>query len=97
MFFCGRSEFFKVFIQDHFLEAHEQINDVQVFTLQDISIEAFIGLISFIYQNQVEVRTIIGIIFVKINNVYLVDRRHCMRTFVCIRYFPFAWFKKIIC
>lgn len=57
MFFCGRSDFFKAFIQDYFLEAHEQINDVQVFTLQDISIEAFIGLISFIYQNQAEVRT----------------------------------------
>ncbi len=55
VFFCGRSDYFKALINDHFLEAQHQIDGIQVFEIFDISINTFIGIISYMYQNQVQV------------------------------------------
>lgn len=53
VFFCGRSDFFKAMINDHFLE-HEETDDLPVYTLHNISAGVFTGLVSYVYLNQAE-------------------------------------------
>ena len=50
VFFCGRSDFFKAMISDHFLE-HEETGDLPIYTLRNITLEAFRSLLSYLYVN----------------------------------------------
>lgn len=45
----------RALIDDHFLEAHNQINGIQVFELHDISVVTFAAIVSYIYQNSIDV------------------------------------------
>lgn len=53
VFFCCRSDYFKAMISDHFLE-HEETLDLPVYTMHDISVDTFRGLLSYIYIDQAD-------------------------------------------
>ncbi|XP_054162101.1 ankyrin repeat and BTB/POZ domain-containing protein 1-like [Oppia nitens] len=54
VFFSGRSDYFKALFNDHFMEAKKQINGIQVFELFYISIQTFLVIASYIYQNSAQ-------------------------------------------
>lgn len=56
-FFCGRSDYFKALLKDHFSEG-EQLQShpsTLVITLHNISIEIFISVLYYIYTDNTEV------------------------------------------
>lgn len=56
-FFCGRSDYFKALLQDHFSEG-EQLQSqpsIPVITLHNISHEIFIHIMYYIYTDDTEV------------------------------------------
>lgn len=57
-FFCGRSDYFRALLEDHFSEG-EQLQSqpsTLVITLHNVSHEIFIDVMYYIYTNNVEVR-----------------------------------------
>ncbi|XP_073431145.1 ankyrin repeat and BTB/POZ domain-containing protein 1 isoform X1 [Dendrobates tinctorius] len=55
-FFCGRSDYFKALLQDHFCESHELQTQpsIPVITLHNISEETFTRLLYYIYSDDTE-------------------------------------------
>lgn len=54
-FFCGRSDYFKALLEDHFGE-NECSDDIPVVYLHDISLDIFIRILTYIYSDSCEVR-----------------------------------------
>jgi len=78
-FFCGRSDYFRALIDDHFLEAQNQINGIQVFELYDISVHTFMAIVSYIYQNHVQFDFENAYELIVMSDVYLLPglKRQC--------------------
>jgi ankyrin repeat/BTB/POZ domain-containing protein 1 len=64
VFMCGRSDYFKAFLLDHFSEAvspelteYESRGEKSIpeWTLHDVSAEVFAAVLAFIYQDSAEV------------------------------------------
>lgn len=57
-FFCGRSDYFKALLEDHFSESEELQTQptIPVVTLHDISEDIFIRVLYYIYSDDTEVR-----------------------------------------
>jgi len=53
VFFCGRSDYFRALVEDNFFD-HKMLDAKPVYTLNDISLEAFYAILNFVYQNRVE-------------------------------------------
>lgn len=58
VFFCGRSDYFKALLEDHFSEGGQLQSQpsTPVITLHNISHEIFIHVMYYIYTNDTEVR-----------------------------------------
>lgn len=61
-FFCGRSDYFKALLEDHFSESEELQTQpsIPVVTLHNISEDIFIRVLYYIYSDDTEVRPAIG-------------------------------------
>lgn len=57
MFFCGRSDYFKALLEDHFSEGEQlqSLPSTPVITLHNISNEIFIHIMYYIYTDYTEV------------------------------------------
>lgn len=57
-FFCGRSDYFKALLEDHFSESEELQTQpsIPVVTLHNISEDIFIRVLYYIYSDDTEVR-----------------------------------------
>lgn len=57
-FFCGRSDYFKALLEDHFSESEELQTQpsIPVVTLRNISEDLFIRVLYYIYSDDTEVR-----------------------------------------
>lgn len=57
-FFCGRSDYFKALLEDHFCESEELQTQpsIPVVTLHNISEDIFIRVLYYIYSDDTEVR-----------------------------------------
>ncbi|KAM8930059.1 ankyrin repeat and BTB/POZ domain-containing protein 1 isoform 2-T2 [Pelodytes ibericus] len=55
-FFCGRSDYFKALLEDHFSESHElqAQPSISAITLHDLSEETFLRVLYYIYSNDTE-------------------------------------------
>ena len=60
MFFCGRSDYFKALLEDHFSEGEILTSqpNVPVLTLHNISYKVFISLLYYIYSDNTEVMSL---------------------------------------
>lgn len=61
-FFCGRSDYFKALLEDHFSESEELQTQpsIPVVTLHNISEDIFIRILYYIYSDDTEVSPAIG-------------------------------------
>lgn len=59
-FFCGRSDYFKALLEDHFCESEELQTQpsIPVVTLHNISEDIFIRVLYYIYSDDTEVRPV---------------------------------------
>lgn len=59
-FFCGRSDYFKALLEDHFCESEELQTQpsIPVVTLHNISEDIFIRVLYYIYSDDTEVRLV---------------------------------------
>ncbi|KAL8212572.1 UNVERIFIED_CONTAM: hypothetical protein K2H54_051376 [Gekko kuhli] len=59
-FFCGRSDYFKALLEDHFSESEELQTQpsIPVVTLHNISEEIFIQVLYYIYSDDTEDKTV---------------------------------------
>ncbi|XP_076362271.1 ankyrin repeat and BTB/POZ domain-containing protein 1-like [Tachypleus tridentatus] len=58
IFFCGRSDYFKVLTTGNFIETQcEGKSDITIVTLHDISMEVFLRILMYIYRNSTELTT----------------------------------------
>lgn len=57
-FFCGRSDYFRALLDDHFQESEEPAasGDPPVVTLHDISPDIFIHVLYYVYSDHTEVK-----------------------------------------
>ncbi|NP_001096209.1 ankyrin repeat and BTB/POZ domain-containing protein 1 [Xenopus tropicalis] len=55
-FFCGRSDYFKALLEDHFCESHElqALPSIPVITLHNITEETFMRVLYYIYSDDTE-------------------------------------------
>ena len=51
MFFCGRSDYFKAVIEDHFGETSQYIDNLPVIVLHDVTTQVFLQVVYYIYQD----------------------------------------------
>lgn len=60
-FFCGRSDYFKALLEDHFSESEELQTQpsIPVVTLHSISEDIFIRVLYYIYSDDTEVRPVL--------------------------------------
>lgn len=58
-FFCGRSDYFKALVEDHFSEGEtlQSLPEVPVITLHDVSHELFTKILYYIYSDNTQVYT----------------------------------------
>lgn len=54
---CGRSDYFKALLHDHFSEAVLLETSIPEVTLHDVSAEVFATVVAFIYRDSAEVTT----------------------------------------
>ncbi|XP_072025674.1 ankyrin repeat and BTB/POZ domain-containing protein 1-like isoform X2 [Amphiura filiformis] len=54
VFFCGRSDYFKALLSDHFSENAQDQHSIPVVTLHDITAEVFSHVVYYLYTNRVE-------------------------------------------
>lgn len=56
VFFCGRSDYFRALVADHFGETEQlDVADVQLITLHDIRAEIFVQVLYYIYTNTTKI------------------------------------------
>lgn len=56
VFFCGRSDYFKALLNDHFGESRRLENDLPLVTLNDVPCDVFTQIMYYIYQDSCQVR-----------------------------------------
>ena len=54
LFFCGRSDYFKALLEDHFGECSNSEN-IPTVVLHDVTAEIFVRVLSYVYTDSCEV------------------------------------------